>query len=101
MSEDPEERDDPLRERLVSSEVIRRSRILEFRVDTIESADGRRSTRDIAAHRGIRERRPRRHLRMDRGAPQREPCRDRRRSSDAFKHALHLVSSSLETSNPR
>jgi ADP-ribose pyrophosphatase len=44
--------DDPLRERLVSSEVLRRSRILEFRVDTIELADGSRSTRDIAGHPG-------------------------------------------------
>jgi ADP-ribose pyrophosphatase len=44
--------DDPLRERLVSSEVVRRSRILEFRIDTIETPDGRRSTRDIAAHPG-------------------------------------------------
>jgi ADP-ribose pyrophosphatase len=44
--------EDPLRERLVSSEVLRRSRILEFRIDTIETADGRRSTRDIAGHPG-------------------------------------------------
>jgi len=44
--------DDPLRERLISSEVLRRSRILEFRIDTVESADGHRSTRDIAAHPG-------------------------------------------------
>jgi 8-oxo-dGTP pyrophosphatase MutT (NUDIX family) len=44
--------DDPLRERLISSEVLRRSRILEFRIDTIESADGHRSTRDIAGHPG-------------------------------------------------
>ena len=44
--------DDPLRETLVSSEVIRQSRILEFRIDTIELADGQRSTRDIAAHPG-------------------------------------------------
>lgn len=44
--------DDPLRERLVSSEVIKRSRILEFRIDTIETADGHRSTRDIAGHPG-------------------------------------------------
>jgi ADP-ribose pyrophosphatase len=51
MHDDPL-RDDPLRERLVSSEVVRRSRILEFRIDTIETADGRRSTRDIAAHPG-------------------------------------------------
>lgn len=51
MHDDPL-RDDPLRERLVSSEVVRRSRILEFRIDTIETPDGRRSTRDIAAHPG-------------------------------------------------
>jgi len=44
--------EDPLRETLVSSEVVRQSRILEFRIDTIESADGQRSTRDIAAHPG-------------------------------------------------
>ena len=43
---------DPLRETLVSSEVLRRSRILEFRVDTVEAADGHRSTRDIAGHPG-------------------------------------------------
>jgi ADP-ribose pyrophosphatase len=44
--------EDPLRETLVSSEVIRRSKILEFRIDTIQAADGRRSTRDIADHPG-------------------------------------------------
>src|SRR5439155_8623608 len=44
--------DEHLRERLVSSEILRRSRILEFRVDTVETADGRRSTRDIAGHPG-------------------------------------------------
>lgn len=44
--------EDPLRETLVGSEVLRRSRILEFRVDTIEAADGHRSTRDIAGHPG-------------------------------------------------
>jgi ADP-ribose pyrophosphatase len=43
---------DPLREKLVSSEVLRRSRILEFRIDTVEAADGHRSTRDIAGHPG-------------------------------------------------
>lgn len=52
MSDRPDTRDDPLRERLVSSEVLRQSRVLEFRIDTIETADGRRSTRDIAAHPG-------------------------------------------------
>jgi ADP-ribose pyrophosphatase len=44
--------DDPLRETLISSEILRRSRILEFRIDTIEAADGHRSTRDIAGHPG-------------------------------------------------
>ena len=44
--------DDPLRERLISSEVLRRSRILEFRIDTVEAADGHRSTRDVAGHPG-------------------------------------------------
>jgi ADP-ribose pyrophosphatase len=50
-----EHRRDPdagLRERLVSSEVLRRSRILEFRIDTVELPDGSRSTRDIAGHPG-------------------------------------------------
>lgn len=49
MSADP---DADLRERLVSSEVLRKSRILEFRIDTVELPDGSRSTRDIAAHPG-------------------------------------------------
>ena len=44
--------DDPLRERLISTEVLRQGRILEFRIDTVEAADGHRSTRDIAAHPG-------------------------------------------------
>ena len=44
--------EDPLRERLIESEVIRRGRILEFRIDTVEAADGHRSTRDIAGHPG-------------------------------------------------
>jgi ADP-ribose pyrophosphatase len=51
VSDDPL-RDDPLRETPISSEVIRQGRILEFRVDTVEAADGHRSTRDIAAHPG-------------------------------------------------
>jgi ADP-ribose pyrophosphatase len=41
-----------LRERLVSREILRRSRILEFRVDTIELPDGTRSSRDVAGHPG-------------------------------------------------
>jgi ADP-ribose pyrophosphatase len=44
--------DDPLRERLIGTEVIKRGRILEFRIDTVEAADGHRSTRDIAGHPG-------------------------------------------------
>jgi len=44
--------DDALRERLISSEVLRKSRVLEFRIDTVEAPDGHRSTRDIAAHPG-------------------------------------------------
>ncbi len=44
--------DAALRERLVSSDVLRRSRVLEFRVDTVELPDGTRSTRDIAGHPG-------------------------------------------------
>jgi ADP-ribose pyrophosphatase len=44
--------DDPLRERLIDSEVLRQGRILEFRVDTIQTADGHRSTREIAGHPG-------------------------------------------------
>jgi ADP-ribose diphosphatase len=43
---------DPLRERLISSEVIRKGRLLDFRIDTVEAADGHRSTRDIAGHPG-------------------------------------------------
>jgi len=44
--------DDPLRESLIGTEVIKRGRILEFRIDTVEAADGHRSTRDIAGHPG-------------------------------------------------
>src|SRR3954465_5127672 len=46
------DRDAELRETLVSSEVLRRSRILEFRIDTVRLPDGTTSTRDIAAHPG-------------------------------------------------
>jgi ADP-ribose pyrophosphatase len=44
--------DDPLRERLVASEVIRKGRILEFRVDEVETPDGHRSKRELAGHPG-------------------------------------------------
>jgi ADP-ribose pyrophosphatase len=44
--------EDPLRERLVSSEVIHRGRVLEFRIDRVETPDGHASTREIAGHPG-------------------------------------------------
>jgi ADP-ribose pyrophosphatase len=43
---------DPLAERLVASELLHRGRFLEFRVDTVERADGRRAQRDVAVHPG-------------------------------------------------
>jgi ADP-ribose pyrophosphatase len=43
---------DPLAERLVASELLHRGRFLEFRVDTVERADGRRARRDVAVHPG-------------------------------------------------
>ena len=43
---------DPLTERLVASELLHRGRFLEFRVDTVERADGRRAQRDVAVHPG-------------------------------------------------
>jgi ADP-ribose pyrophosphatase len=44
--------DGHLAERLVASELIHRGRVLEFRVDTVERADGRRARRDVAVHPG-------------------------------------------------
>ena len=44
--------DDPLEEQVVGSEVIHRGRYMEFRVDTIERADGTRGTRDVVGHPG-------------------------------------------------
>jgi ADP-ribose pyrophosphatase len=44
--------DDPLRETIVDSHVVHRGRYLTFRIDTIERADGSRSTRDVAGHPG-------------------------------------------------
>jgi ADP-ribose pyrophosphatase len=44
--------DDPLEERVVDRHLIHRGRYLEFRVDTIERADGSRATRDVVAHPG-------------------------------------------------
>jgi ADP-ribose pyrophosphatase len=43
---------DPLEERVVASELVHRGRYMEFRVDTIERADGSRGTRDIVGHPG-------------------------------------------------
>jgi len=44
--------DDPLEEQVVESEIVHRGRYLEFRVDTIERADGTRGTRDVVGHPG-------------------------------------------------
>ena len=44
--------DDPLEEHVIASEVVHRGRYLEFRVDTIERADGTTGTRDVAGHPG-------------------------------------------------
>ena len=43
---------DQLTERVVASDVIRRGHYLEFRIDTVERADGSRATRDIVGHPG-------------------------------------------------
>ena len=48
----PDDPIDPLAERLVASELLHRGRFLEFRVDTVERADGHRARRDVAAHPG-------------------------------------------------
>jgi ADP-ribose pyrophosphatase len=48
----PDDPIDPLAERLVASELLHRGRFLEFRVDTVERADGRRARRDVAVHPG-------------------------------------------------
>jgi ADP-ribose pyrophosphatase len=44
--------DDPLEERVVDSRVVHHGHHLEFRVDTIERADGSRGTRDVVGHPG-------------------------------------------------
>ena len=44
--------DDPLEEHVVERRLIHRGRYLEFRVDTIERADGSRGTRDVVGHPG-------------------------------------------------
>ncbi|MBA2383034.1 MAG: NUDIX hydrolase [Chloroflexi bacterium] len=52
VDSEPDPLDDDLVERVVDSRVLHRGRYLEFRVDTIERADGSRSERDIAGHPG-------------------------------------------------
>ena len=44
--------DDPLAERLVDSRLLHKGRYLEFRLDTIERADGSRAERDVVRHPG-------------------------------------------------
>ena len=44
--------DDPLEEHVVEREVVHRGRYLEFRVDTIERADGTGGMRDVVGHPG-------------------------------------------------
>ncbi len=44
--------DDPLEERVIASQLVHRGRTMEFRVDTIERADGTRGTRDVVGHPG-------------------------------------------------
>jgi ADP-ribose pyrophosphatase len=44
--------DDPLEEHVIGSRLIHRGRYMEFRVDTIERADGSRGTRDVVGHPG-------------------------------------------------
>jgi ADP-ribose pyrophosphatase len=44
--------DDPLEEQVVDSQLVHRGRYMEFRVDTIERADGSRGTRDVVGHPG-------------------------------------------------
>jgi len=48
--EDPSGAD--LRERVVDRRVVHRGKFIEFRIDTIERADGSRATRDFAGHPG-------------------------------------------------
>ncbi len=43
---------DPLHERVVDSRVVHHGRYMEFRVDTIERADGTRGERDVVWHPG-------------------------------------------------
>jgi ADP-ribose pyrophosphatase len=49
---EPDPPPDPFAERLVESTTLHRGRILDFRVDTVERADGHRALREIAVHPG-------------------------------------------------
>jgi ADP-ribose pyrophosphatase len=44
--------DDDLRETVVSSKLVHRGRVGDFRIDTVRFADGRESTREILGHPG-------------------------------------------------
>lgn len=44
--------DDPLEEHVIASQVVHRGQTMDFRVDTIERADGSRGTRDVVGHPG-------------------------------------------------
>ncbi|MCJ7711110.1 MAG: NUDIX hydrolase [Chloroflexi bacterium] len=44
--------DDPLEEHVIASRVIHRGRYLEFRIDTMQRADGTTGTRDVVGHPG-------------------------------------------------
>ena len=52
MPDDPDPTADPLAERVVASDVVHQGHYLEFRVDTIERADGSTGKRDIVGHPG-------------------------------------------------
>src|SRR3954454_24210153 len=52
MPDDVHPADDPLAERVVASDVVHQGHYLEFRVDTIERADGSTGKRDIVGHPG-------------------------------------------------
>ena len=52
MPDTPHQADDPLAERTVASQVVHQGHYLQFRVDTIERADGSTARRDIVGHPG-------------------------------------------------
>jgi len=52
MPDEVDPADDPLAERVTGTDVVHRGHYLEFRVDTIERADGSTGKRDIVGHPG-------------------------------------------------